>query len=125
MGKRVLLAAIGIFILWSILDVLIHGVFLGSLYAEQPEIWRPQDEMKMWLVRAVVFVGAYVLSALYGYFVRDKSMGTALKFSALYGLAAGLSFGYGSYAVMRVPYAMGAVWCWGTFVEVLLAGVLL
>lgn len=45
MTKRVIMATIAVFIAWSILDFLIHGVLLQSIYAVTSHLWRPMDQM--------------------------------------------------------------------------------
>lgn len=125
MIKKVLIATVAIFVTWEILDFVIHGMILQSTYAAQPELWRSQEEMKMGVMMIVVLVTALCFSYLYGAFVSNKSMATAIKFSLVWGVAAGLSMGYGSYAVMPVPYYMAITWFLGTVVEAVVAGAIL
>lgn len=123
MLKKVFLATLAVFVSWEILDFVIHGVILQSAYASQPEIWRSQEEMKMGLMVVVVLISALCFAYLYAAFVAKKSMATALKFSLIYGIAVGIGFGYGSYAVLPVPYSMALTWFLGTIVEALIGGV--
>jgi len=122
--KKVLLAAIVVFIAWEALDFVIHGMILAPTYAAQPQLWRPQGEMKMGLMFAVVFVAALAFAALYGYFVRPKALGTAVRFGLVWGIGVGISMGYGSYAVMPLPYTMALTWFLGTVVEACVGGAL-
>ena len=45
MLKRNLLAIIAVFVVWSILDFLIHGMLLQSSYEATANLWRPMEEM--------------------------------------------------------------------------------
>lgn len=124
MMKKVLIATVAIFVAWEILDFLIHGVLLQSSYAAQPELWRPEAEMKMGLLFVVTLISAFCFSYIYGNMITNKSTATAVKYSLFWGIAAGVAFGYGSYAVLPVPYSMALTWFLGTVVEAVVAGVL-
>ncbi len=123
--KRTLLAALAVFVLWTILDMVIHAGILGSAYAATAELWRPQEDMKMVLMRIVVALSAFVFAYLYATVVTDKSMSKALTYGFLIGFSSGLGMGYGTYAVMPIPYHMALTWFLGTVVETTAAGALL
>ena len=44
--KKVILAILAVFIAWSVMDFLIHGVILHASYAATASLWRPMSEMK-------------------------------------------------------------------------------
>ena len=123
MNKRVLLSGLAVFILWALLDFIIHGLILRSAYASTPSLWRPMAEMKMGLMYVTVFIAAMVFASLYG-FVGNKNLRTGLKFGLLYGIGVGVGMGYGTYSVMPIPYYMALTWFLGTVVEATLAGLL-
>jgi hypothetical protein len=122
MTKKVLLAGVAVFIAWEALDLLIHGVLLGSAYAAQPELWRPQAEMKMGVMLAAVLISALAFAALYAYFVRPKSLATAVRFGLVWGIGVGVAMGYGTFAVMPIPNTMALTWFLGTVVQAGVAG---
>jgi hypothetical protein len=120
--KKTVIAIIAVFILWSVLDFVIHGVFLGEAYKATAELWRPMEEMKMGLMRIVVLISSIMFVLIYALFFSEKNIKTALKYGLLFGIGAGVSMGYGSYAVMPIPYNMAFTWFWGTLIEVTLGG---
>jgi hypothetical protein len=115
--KRTLLAAVALFVVWEALDFVIHGVLLQPYYAAQPELWRPQAEMKVGVLFAATFIAAVAFAAIYAYFVRPKSLGAAVRFGLVWGIGAGVAMGYGTYAVLPIPYVMAFGWFLGTVVE--------
>jgi hypothetical protein len=123
--KKTVIAIIAVFILWSILDFVIHGVLLGEAYKATAELWRPMEEMKMGLMRIVVLISSIAFVLIYTLFFSEKNIKTALKYGILFGISAGISMGYGSYAVMPIPYNMAFAWFWGTLIEVTLGGLVL
>ena len=124
MLKRTTLALAAVFISWTVLDILIHGILLESSYQATAHLWRPMEEMDMPLMHAVTFVYAVCFVVIYAVFVGNKSILTGIKFGALYGLAAGISMGFGSYSYMPIPLSLALTWFAGTLVEVTVAGAL-
>ena len=125
MVKKSVIAIIAVFILWSILDFVIHGVLLSEAYKATAELWRPMQEMKMGLMRIVVLVSAIGFVLIYALFIDDKNVKTALKYGILFGAAMGISMGYGTYSVMAIPYNMAFTWFWGTLIEAALGGLVM
>lgn len=125
MRKKILLAAVVVFVLWSVLDYIIHGVILKSAYESTASLWRPMAEMKMGLMYVTVFIAALAFSAIYGWLVGEKSLVVGLTYGLLYGIGVGVGIGYGAYSVMPIPYSMALTWILGTVVETTLGGLLL
>ena len=125
MKKKIFLTAIVVFVLWSVLDFVVHGVILKSAYASTASLWRPMAEMKMGLMYVTVFIAALAFSAIYGYLVAKKSAMVGLTYGLLYGIAVGVGMGYGSYSMMPIPYSMALTWFLGTVIESILGGLLL
>jgi hypothetical protein len=124
MLKRILLATVAIFVVWEVLDFVIHGLILREAYAASPGLWRPMADMKMGLMYIVGAIAAFCFAGVYGWLVRPKSLNTALKFGLLFGVGAGVSMGYGSFAVMPIPYVMAFTWFAGTLVQALIGSLL-
>jgi hypothetical protein len=124
MTKRIILAVLAVFVAWSVMDFVVHGVILAQTYKDTEQLWRPMEEMKMGLMRVVVFIASTVFVCLYAFFVGKKSVATAVKFGMLFGLGAGISMGYGTYAVQPIPYKIALTWFLGTVAECAVAGLL-
>lgn len=120
--KKIILAILAVFVSWSVLDFVIHGVILGSAYAATPQLWRPMSEMKMGLMYFTVLVAAAAFVYIYAQFITDRGVKTAVLYGLAYGIGAGIVMGYGTYSVMPVPYAMAFVWFAGSVVEFVVAG---
>jgi hypothetical protein len=121
---RVILATIAVVIVLFVLDIVIHGVLLQESYRATAELWRPMGEMKLGLMRIVDLVSAAGFVSIYAFLVKPKSVKAGLLFGLLYGITTGIGMGYGSYAVMPIPYKLAFVWFNGTVVEALIAGLI-
>jgi hypothetical protein len=121
MWKRVLISGVVVFILWTILDFVLHAVLLGPSYAAKPEFWRPEGEMKTVLMQVVTLLAAFAFVCVYAFFKR-KTLGNGLLYGAIFGVGAGASMGYGTYSVMPMPYTWALAWFLGTLVASILGG---
>lgn len=124
MMKRIVLAVIAVFVLWQVLDFVIHGLILMKTYQETASLWRPMAEMKMGLMRLVGLLTATAFVCLYAWLIRAKSVATGLSYGLVFGVASGVSMGFGTYCVMPIPLFLAVVWCAGTLIEMALGGAL-
>jgi len=122
--KRPFIAVVVIFLAWSLLDFVIHGLLLQATYKATASMWRPMEEMNMALMYIVTLAYTVCFVAIYDVFVCQKSMATGIKYGALFGLGAGISMGFGSYTFMPIPWSLALSWFTGTLVESLVAGAL-
>jgi len=124
MLKQTIWAVIAVFIIWSILDFLIHGVFLKSTYQDTANLWRPEDEMNMPLMSIVTLVFTICFVTIYSYLIEPKSLSTGIKYGLILGIAMGVSMGFGSFCYMPIPLSLAFSWFIASLVEITLAGVI-
>ena len=122
MNKRMLLATIAVFITWSILDFIIHGVLLQSTYEATASLWRPEEEIKFLFAYAITFASNIFFVCTYGHLVTEKSLASGIKFGVGIGLAAGILLGLGSYPYMPIPLMLAISWFVATLVQFIAAG---
>ena len=123
--KKVLLSILAVFIAWSVMDFVIHGLILRSSYAATASLWRPMGEMKTPLMYFTVFVASLTFVLIYSQFFSKKGISTGLIYGLLFGLSTGVPMGYGSYSVMPIPYHMAFAWCFGSVVEAMAGGLII
>ena len=121
--KRILMATVAIFITWSIMDFVIHGILLKPTYDATASLWRPMEEMNMPLMYLVILIFTACFVLIYQ-MIERKSLATGIKYGLLFGIAAGVSMGLGSYSYMPIPMSLAWGWLGGTLVELLVAGVI-
>lgn len=125
MSKKFWLATIVVFVAWEAMDFVIHGLLLQPYYIATSPLWRPQAEIKMGLMIAVVLISAVCFCYVYSRFFTDKNLSTGALYGLVFGIGAGVAMGYGTYSVMPVPYAMAFGWFLGTVVEAVVGGLIL
>jgi hypothetical protein len=124
MAKKIIFSVIVVFVVWSILDFVIHQLILGTSYQATANLWRPMTEMKMGLMYTVVLLVSIAFVCLYAFLVGNQGIKNGFFYGLIYGLAAGLSMGYGTFAVMPIPYYMALTWFLGSVVEYVIAGLI-
>lgn len=122
MLKKYLLSVILVFVLWSILDFVIHGVILAQAYQTTASLWRPPAEMKLGLLRLTTLIIAALFVGIYALLVNPKSLKTGLFYGLLMGLLSGVSMGLGSYSFMPITIQIAVVWFLGSIIQMALAG---
>ena len=119
---RIVLAIIAIFVAWGVMDFIIHGKLLESTYESTASLWRPMDEMNMTLMYFVSLLVATCFVLIYSLLIQSKSLAQGIKYGLLFGLATGISMGFGSYSYMPIPMDLAWGWFLGTLAETLVAG---
>ena len=121
MLKRNLLAIVAVFIVWSILDYLIHGILLQSTYEATANLWRPMEEMNAFLCHGVKLGFSICFVLIYDLLISEKSLHTGIKFGLLLGLGNGL-MGLGSYVYMPIPLTLAEAWLAAALVQTGVSG---
>ena len=124
MLKRALIAIVVLLVVWSAMDYLIHGLILRPTYDATADLWRPMDDMNMPLMYLITLIYVACFVAIYGSLVSRKSLGSGIKFGVLFGLAAGVSMGFGSYSYMPIPVSLAWGWLLGALAQSIVAGAL-
>ena len=122
MTKRLIMAVVAVFVAWSVLDFLIHGLLLQSIYAATANLWRPMHEMNRPVMSLVTLVAAACFVTIYGLLIERKSLASGIRYGAIFGLATGVSMGFGSYSYMPIPLTLACSWFIGSWIEATVAG---
>ena len=124
MFKQTLLATVIVFIAWSAMDFLVHGMLLQSVYQETAFLWRPEDQMHALLMSAVTLLFSFCVVSVYSYFIVPKSVATGLKYGLTLGVGVGAVTGIGSFCYMPIPLYLAGAWFGVNLVEITLAGII-
>ena len=73
--KRLLGAGLAILVAWMVIDAHLHRLFLAALYDASASLWRPLDQLNIFLIYTVTFVLIGVFVGVYRLLVRPKSLG--------------------------------------------------
>ncbi len=122
MLKKYLLSVVLVFVLWSVLEFVIHGIILSQAYQATASLWRPMAEMKVGLMHLSSFIAAAAFVGVYALLVTDKSIKTGILYGVLMGLFSGVPMAMGSYSYMPITGYIAVVWFFGSVILMTLAG---
>lgn len=122
--KRILMAWLAVFVAWSVLDGIAHGLIFGSMYAALPGVWRPQAEIKIGIVYAGVLTTAIAFVTIYALQIRSRGLVAGLLYGILYGIATGASLACGGYAVHPIQAQLALGWFILAIIEGAVGGLL-
>ena len=121
MLKGIVLAIVAIFIAWSALDFVIHGLLLKETYEATAHLWRTMQDTNMMLMHAVTLAIAICFVLLYERCVSEKSVSMGLKLGILFGLAAAI-MSASTYVYMPIPLTLAIDWFVAILVQFVIAG---
>jgi hypothetical protein len=78
--------------------------------------------MNLPLIYFVVAVLIVCFALIYGLLVKEKSLASGIRFGALFGLAIGVSVGFGTYIHMPIPLTLACGWFLGGWIKAIAAG---
>jgi hypothetical protein len=127
MNKKFWIAFIVVFIMWNVLDFLIHGVLLASTYMAEDvmKVMRPDMMSKMWIFYVVSFIQSFFLALIYSKWQKGKGIAEGVQFGVYSGLLMATPMAYSSYAMYPLPYGLVLQWFLYGMVQFIILGIIL
>jgi hypothetical protein len=124
--KRFALASAAVFVVFAILEGIIHGVLLADIYQQTSSIWRPENDIQrnMWLMWLgyLIFAPVFVLIYSKGYEANKGGLPQGIRFGLITGMLLSASQSLGWYVVLPIPGVLAFWWFVTGMVETVAAG---
>lgn len=124
--KRFALASAAVFVVFAILEGIIHGVLLADIYQQTSSIWRPENDIQrnMWLMWLgyLIFAPVFVLIYSKGYEANKGGLPQGIRFGLITGMLLSASQSLGWYVVLPIPGVLAFWWFVTRMVETVAAG---
>jgi hypothetical protein len=108
--KKMVLAFLVVFVLFEVMDYVIHGVILSPVYAQLAHIWRPDMMSKMWIMALSTLVMSFMFVYIFIKGYENKGVGEGIRF----GIAAGLFMNFigmfSQYVMYPIPLSLAIEW---------------
>lgn len=125
--KRWLLASVAVLVVIAVLEFVIHGMLLSSIYQQTASVWRTQAEMQrmMWIfwLGYLVFAPFFALIYVKGYEKGKPGLGQGFRFGLYVGAMLSVVHSFGWYVILPIPLALSFYWFLAILVEFIAAGV--
>ncbi|MBI2618653.1 MAG: hypothetical protein HYW57_01060 [Ignavibacteriales bacterium] len=125
MNKKVWIGAGVVFVLFAVLDFVVHGVLLSSEYAKMPDLFRPMEEMKMWIFFVTYAFVAYFFTLIFSKGYENKGIAEGVRYGVYVGFMMTVPMAYGTYGSMPITYALALQWFLYGMLEFIICGVAL
>ena len=127
MGKKFWIGFIVIFVLWNILDFLIHGVLLAGTYAmpDVMRLFRPDMQQKMWIFYLVSIFTSFFITLIFSKWYRGRGISEGIQFGVYAGFLMATPMAYSSYAMYPMPYYLAMQWFLYGMVHYIILGIVL
>jgi hypothetical protein len=122
MFKQTLVTTVVLFILWSVIDFLVHGILLQSAYQETVHLWRSDDEYYAMLVSAVTLIYGFCVVSIDSNFIAPKSLTTGFNYCVALGSGVSALVGLGSFSYMPIPFSLAIAGFGVSFIKLVAAG---
>jgi uncharacterized membrane protein len=121
--KKILIGALVVFVILEVMDIIVHGVVLGSAYATMQNVWRPDMMQKMWILHIVKIVVAFMFAFIFSKGYEGKGLMEGARYGFYIGLMLSMGYAFGSYASFRIPYQIALQWFIYAVLEYIIAGI--
>ena len=123
--KKVLIGFVIVFVILEVLDIIVHGVILGPVYATMQNVWRPDMMDKMWILHIVKIVVAFLFAFIFSKGYEGKGIWEGVRYGFYVGLMLSIGYAYGSYASFNIPYYIALQWFLYALAEYIISGIAL
>jgi hypothetical protein len=125
MNKKIWTGFVTVFVTTQLIEGLVGFILLGPTYSHSPHMWRPIEEIKLWMlpVTGAFFSFFFVFIFSKGY--EGKGLLEGARYGTYAALMIVLPHAYNSYATLQIPYSIALQWFLLGSLEYILAGILL
>jgi hypothetical protein len=125
MNKKVWMGFVAVYLVVAILDWIINTMLMASAYASTVELWRPEGEIKMWVIFVCYLFFAFFFTFIFSKGYEGKGIWEGVRYGLYVSGMMAIPAVYMSYATMPLPYAIAFQWFIYTSAEYVIAGVVL
>jgi len=95
---------------FEILNTIIHGPLLGSIYESTQSVWRPDMMDKMWIIHVTTVIFSFLFVYIFTKGYENKGIVEGLRFGLIIGLLMNVVGMFNQYAVYPIPFNLAIQW---------------
>ena len=122
--KRLVIAAVVVYVVHQILNVLTHEFILADTYQSLANVWRPEAEWqsKSWIFFLTGAFWAFLFSFIYTKGYEGKGVMEGVRYGFWIGLLIFIPMAYESYVIYPIPYSLALQWFLYGLVHAMICG---
>lgn len=122
--QRYVISVLVTFVFVFLYDFLVHGFLLKDIYVQTKELWRPEEEYKMFVMTMSQLGFSAVLAYIFTLNYEGKGIGEGIRFGLYIGMLLGV-IEIGKYSYMPIPMVLMLSWVLAALLIGLGSGVVL
>lgn len=120
---RFIAGGLGIFIIFQVCDLVIHGFLLGNQFKSISSIGRPDIMSYMWIMYLAGFIFSFLMMYIFIKGFEDRGVMEGVRFGILFGtVTAGMGSLY-LYILFPVPFLLVLQWFGYQLIKYIIAGI--
>ena len=125
MNKQGWISFIAVLVFFEVMGFLVDGLLLGPTYESLQQLWRPDMMSLMWIFHVMMVIGAFFFVLVFSRGYEGKGIMEGVRYGFYMGVWMGVSFAYGTYAMIAIPYSLALQWFIYGVIQYVIFGVLL
>ncbi len=125
--KNLIVSGLAVYVVFQLLDFLVHSVLLSGAYEATVDVWRPEDEMMSmsWIMFLANLLWAFIFVHLFARMRQGQGIMEGLRYGFCIGLFVTVPMAYGFYVVLPVPHSLALAWLVYGMIQIMLCGAVL
>jgi len=120
--KRIIIASLGVFITFELLEIVIHGKILMNTYESMPEVWRPDMESKMWIMYVTALFFSFIFTIIFAKGYENKGVLEGVRYGILIALLMNVIGMFNQYVVYPIPFSLALQWFILGTIQIIICG---
>lgn len=123
--KKFWLGAVAVFVVLSILEFAVNAGIMAGDYEATKQLWRPMEEMKIWLFYIVYAFVAFFFTLIFSKGYEGKGIAEGVRYGFYVGMMMAVPMAYGTYAAMPIDYSFALKWFIAGLIKYIILGIVL
>jgi len=121
--KKFILSSLIVYVVFEVLNFLIHGVILSDMYMRTASLWRADMDQMMWIIYVGDILKAFLFVFIFTKGLENKGWAEGMRFGLLMGLYVAIGMGFGSYAMYPIPFILALQWFIYVTIQLVICGI--
>lgn len=121
--KKFIITSLIVFVVYEILNYLIHSVFLMGAYQATMNLWRADMNSMMWIMWLGDLVKAFVFVYIFTKGIEGKGWMEGLRYGFWIGLYVSIGMGLGTYVTQPFPFSLALQWFIFGIIQLMICGI--
>jgi len=123
--KRCLGSVLVVFVVFQIIEFVVHGLILSGTYASLANLWRPNMMDFMWIMTLVSLLFTIMFVYFYTHKIKVHTAKSGLEYGLIIGFMMGIYAGFGTYPMYDIPLTLACQWTFFVMLQYAVGGLVL